>query len=63
MSCITLFQLFLILILNNAGGNIFNGNIGNVNLRKVNIRPDEINKLLDGLSIPCALKAGMIGNL
>jgi len=37
--------------------------LGNVNLRKVNLRPDEINKLLEGLSLPFALKAGMLGNL
>ena len=32
-------------------------------MRKVNLRPDEINKLLDGISMPFALKAGMLGNL
>jgi hypothetical protein len=37
--------------------------LGNINLKKVNLRPDEINRLLDGLSLPIALKAGMIGNL
>jgi hypothetical protein len=37
--------------------------IGNINLKQVNLRPDEINRLLDGLSLPIALKAGMIGNL
>jgi hypothetical protein len=29
----------------------------------VNIRPDEVNKIIDGLVLPVALKAGMIGNL
>ena len=37
--------------------------LGNINLKQVNLRPDEINRLLDGLSLPIALKAGMIGNL
>jgi hypothetical protein len=37
--------------------------LGNLNLKQVNLRPDEINRLLDGLSLPIALKAGMIGNL
>ncbi len=37
--------------------------IGNINLKRVNLRPDELNKLLDGVSLPLSLKAGMIGNL
>lgn len=41
----------------------FNTSIGNINLKHVNIRPDEANKLIDGLMLPVALKAGMIGNL
>ena len=37
--------------------------IGNINLKHANIRPDEANRIIDGLMLPVALKAGMIGNL
>jgi len=36
---------------------------GKINLKSVNIRPDEANRLLDGLMLPVALKAGMMRNL
>jgi hypothetical protein len=37
--------------------------LGNINLKSVNIKPDEANRIIDGLMLPFALKAGMIGNL
>ena len=32
-------------------------------MTQVNMRPDETNKLIDGLMLPIAIKAGMIGSM